>query len=191
MNHFLALRPAPVVRDRLAAVQDRLRAWNLPAAWVHPEDLHCTLLFLGQRDDDEAQWLPTLVEDVARSARVTGLQLTGMGAKGGRHEPQVVYVALADAQESCNGLHRDLAEVLDQEPERAFLPHITLCRPRTARPGDERPASNASWPALLEAHGLAEWGACPMESLVLWRRTEDVRRTTRYEELASWPLATR
>jgi 2'-5' RNA ligase len=189
MNHFLALRLAPEVRDHLSALAERLQQWGLPAAWVHPEDLHITILFLGACDADEAHLLPTLIDEYAGSQRRPGLRLTGMGAFGGRQEPQVVFAAVADEAAACCHMHRDLAEVLSVEAERDYAPHITLCRPRpiTARHG--RPAQ-ASWPNLLEAHGFADWGDCAAEALVLYCSRPYSPHGPRYHELAAWPLAT-
>ncbi len=192
MNHFLALRLADEPRDRLAAISSRLQEWNLPAAWVHPEDFHLTLLFLGRCDADEARTLPYSIEDLAQSLPRPRLRLAGLGALGGRTEPRVVYAGLEDRDGACALAHRDLCDALGMKPEAHFHPHITICRPRTPPPFDQaqpslrwsRPARR-DWPCLLEAHGLADWGECPTTELVLYRSTD---RTPRYAELASWRL---
>ncbi len=187
MNHFLALRPDGATRDRLAAIAERLRAWELPASWLHPDDYHLTVRFLGALDDDEVQLLPTLVDDVAASIRRPSLRLSGLGATGTRGHrlaavPRAVFAAVADAEHACAGLHRDLGECLDEQPERDFLPHLTLCRPQ---PQAATGQLFRDWPHLLEAHGVADWGPCTIESLTLFRSGEF---TPRYETLATWPV---
>ena len=189
MNHFLALRLTPDTRDRLGAVSERLQRWGLPAAWVHPDDLHITVLFLGHLDDQEAHLIPTLAEPCAACLRRPQLKLSGMGAFGGRSAPQVVYAAVTDAERACHGMHQDLAELLEVTAERDFFPHVTVCRPRAASQRDLREAApNASWPQLLEAHGLADWGSCDTEALVFYRSEQFSPTGLRYHELASWPL---
>lgn len=187
MNHFLALRPDDATRDRLTAVADRLRAWDLPAAWAHPDDLHLTLLFLGHLDDTEASLIPAAIDDVAQAVRRPSLRLAGLGAQGTRGlglnaVPHRVYAYVADPAYACEGIHRDLADCLEEEPQRAFLPHLTLCRPEPVAPTGKL---FRDWPHLLEAHGIADWGACTFDALGLYRSTE---RTPRYQELAAWPL---
>jgi 2'-5' RNA ligase len=189
MNTFLALRLADAPRDRLAQVAERLRAWNLPAAWVHPEDYHLTLLFLGRLSADETSMLPAAVDLVASSLRRPRLRFAGLGATGGRTEPRVVYAACADAAGGCADMHLDLSDALGMKPEaRPFLPHVTVCRPKTATPREvrEQPLMR-DWPHLLEAHGQADWGDCETTHLVLYR--SEPEGATRYRELASWPLA--
>ncbi len=186
MNHFLALRLADDPRDRLAAVADRLQAWQLPASWVHPDDYHLTVAFLGAVDADEARYLPYSIASVAGSLRRPQLRFSGLGASGGRTEPRVVYTALDDPEQACAGIHRDLCDCLGMEPERQFMPHVSICRPRSATPRDLAGAANRSWPLLLEAHGLADWGPCPTTDLVLYRTQPE--RGTRYQEVQRWPL---
>jgi RNA 2',3'-cyclic 3'-phosphodiesterase len=186
MNHFLALRLADEPRDRLAALSTRLQEWNLPANWVHPDDLHLTLLFLGRCDADEARTLPYTIEDLAQSLPRPRLRLAGLGALGGRSEPRVVYAGLEDRDGACGVAHHDLCEALGMKPEARFHPHITLCRPRGPQPFElSQMSARRDWPCLLAAHGQADWGECPTTELVLYRSTD---RTPRYAELASWRL---
>ena len=187
MNHFLALRPDAATRDRLAAIADRLRAWDLPASWTHPDDYHLTVRFLGELDDDEVQLLPTLVDDVANSIRRPSLLLSGLGASGTRGHgvaavPRAVFAAVSDAGYSCAGLHRDLGDCLDEAPLSDFLPHITLCRPHPLAATGQL---FRDWPHLLEAHGLADWGPCVIDALVLYRSGEF---TPRYATLTTWAV---
>jgi 2'-5' RNA ligase len=184
MNTFLALRLADGPRDRLARVVERLQAWELPAAWVHPEDLHLTVRFLGRLDPDESAAIPHAIDLVAGAVRQPRLRLAGLGAWGGRNEPRVVFAALEDTEAACVGMHLDLSAAVGMEPEREFAPHITLCRPKPQR---EAVPPGCDWPQLLEAHGQADWGACETTHLVLYCAESD-RDGPRYRELASWPL---
>mgnify|MGYP000911174279 CR=1 FL=1 len=182
MNHFLALRLDDAPRDRLATLAERFRSWDLPARWVHPDDYHLTLLFLGGLDADEERSVPYAIDDMARTLVAPTLRLAGLGAFGGRTEPRVVYAACTDAQGDCASAHRGLAECMDLPATAAFQPHVTLCRPTTAAPGHR---SRGDWYRFLEANGQAEWGPCPTTHLVLYRSTD---RRPRYEAVASWEL---
>lgn len=183
MNHFLALRLTDECRDRLAEVCRRLQEWQLPASWVHPEDLHLTVLFLGRLDADEQRTLPYAIDQLASTIARPTLHLSGLGAVGGRSEPRVVYCAARDQEGAVHRTHADLCDAIGVRPERTFLPHITLCRPKT--PERWAPAPRRDWPQLLEAHGLADWGECATTDLVLYQSTG---ATPRYRMLASWPL---
>ena len=187
MKHFLALALADGPRERLVQLSERLRQWNLPARWVHPEDYHITVRFLGELDAVEAAAVPCAVELVAPAIARPALTLCGLGASGGRTEPRVVYAALADSAHRLAELHYDLSGALGLEPERAFLPHVTLCRPDARARNDCSGPPRGDWPQLLEANGQADWGACETTELVLYQSRAALR--PRYHALARWRLA--
>lgn len=183
-NHFLGLRLDRASGDRLQAVAERLRAWDLPARWTHPADYHLTLLFLGPVDDAEASYLPAALDEVAGSLRAPALRFSGLGADGSSGDgPKYVFAAVDDPEQACDGMRRDLCEAMDLRPEPRFRPHVTLCRPQPVPSG--LPLMR-DWPHLLEAHGQADWGSCVVEAVVLWRSAG--AGATRYEALASWTL---
>lgn len=184
MNHFLALRLADRPRDLLATLSLRFQDWRLPATWVHPQDLHLTLCYLGHCNSDELRTLPYAIGDLARTLVQPRLRLAGLGAAGGKTEPREVFAAVEDPAGLCATTHAGLAETLGLAAERHYHPHITLCRPRSVTPFDAA-RSRRDWPQLLEANGLADWGDCPTTDLVLYRSSE---RTPRYEALEEWPL---
>lgn len=188
MNHFLALKLADAPRDRLAQVAERLQAWELPAAWVDPEDYHLTVAFLGELDTDEAHLLPSAIDHLASGLRRPELRFSGIGAWGGRTEPKVVFAAVEDLGARCADIHQDLCDALELTDERPFAPHVTLCRPRRSETW-RTPPPGRTWSDLFAAHGLAEWGACETTDLVLYRR-HDHRQGPgpRYDVLADWPL---
>ena len=186
-NHFLGLRLDLDSIDRLTTVAQRLRSWQLPARWTHPDDYHLTLVFLGPVDDDEARYLPDALAEVAGSLRAPALTFSGLGATGRNGDsdgPKYVYAAVDDPEQGCDGMRRDLCEVVEQCPEATWRPHVTLCRPQPVPHG--LPLFR-DWPHLLEANGQAHWGACVVSDVVLWRSSGI--GATRYEALASWPLA--
>ena len=184
---FFALRLDAGTRDRLAAVADRLRAWDLPARWTHTEDLHLTVAYVGLLPEVEARCLPYAVEDVASAFLRPRLALAGLAAEGTSGEvPARVQVAVADAEGACVGLHRDLSECLDDNHDRAYRPHITLARPLPLGSKHRELPLFRDWPHLLEAHAGADWGVCGVDALVLY--TSHSERTLRHEALATWSL---
>lgn len=180
MNYFLALRPTRSVRDRLAEVAGRLQAWGLAARWVDPDDYHLTLCFFGRLEETEVRTIPWSVNDVASSLCAPSLHLPGLGAFAGKREPRVVYAAVGDPEGWCVDLHLDLHDALGERPGRHFHPHITLCRPS----GGGAPGN---WPALLEAHGRADWGDCEVGDLVFYRSWSGASGR-RYEALERWKI---
>jgi 2'-5' RNA ligase len=185
VNHFLALTLDGAARDRLAQVAERFKAWDLPAAWVDPEDYHVTVAFLGELDEDEARLLPAAIDLVASGLRRPQLRFSGIGARAGRHQPQAVFAALADPEGRCADIHLDLCAALELTAERAFLPHVTICRPSRV-PAWQGAVPGRTWSDLFLANGQADWGDCATTALAFCRRHDGPG--PRYDVLTDWPL---
>lgn len=179
MNYFLALRPTAAARERLATIAERLQRWEYPARWVHPDDYHITIAFLGQLGDSELRSVPWAVNDVGHALLAPSLHLPGLGAFGGAHEPRVVYAAVGDPDGWCDDLHADCMEALGESVEARFKPHITLCRPN-GRDGGRR-----DWRTLFEACGQALWGSMEVDAFGFFVSQQG---TPRYQLLESWPI---
>lgn len=132
MRLFVALEvpevPRREVRRRLSTVRDRLPR----AKWVDPENLHLTLVFLGEV---EPARLPVLEERLAEAFAPfppLDLRLEGGGTFPPGRPARVAWVGV-DAPDDIVDLQRAVEKVAVEtvgiEPEgRAYQPHVTLAR---------------------------------------------------------------
>jgi 2'-5' RNA ligase len=140
MNYrcFIALEAPPPVHKSLSARLEEYR--RQPGVnWVSPENLHLTLLFLGDvemaRLEELDDAIGKAVEGVeAFELRVLGLEL--FPAKS----PRLVWASLKEAEEAIFHLHRKLLSALrdlglDPDPKPLKL-HITLGRIKRFLPPD-------------------------------------------------------
>jgi len=167
MRLFVALEvPEPVRREvarRMAGLRDRLPR----ARWVDPENIHLTLLFLGQTPDDKVPVLSAkLREAFARHAPMT-VRLSGGGTFPPKRPARVAWIGM-EAPEELAAVQADAVaaavEAVGFEPEeRPFRPHVTLARcepnwPRdavdkftTAFPGEIGPPFTVDQGVLMES----------------------------------------
>lgn len=147
MRLFVALEvPEPVRREvarRMAGLRDRLPR----ARWVDPENIHLTLLFLGQTPDDKVPALAAkLREAFARHAPMT-VRLSGGGTFPPKRPARVAWVGMEAPEELAAvqaGAVAAAIEAVGFEPEeRPFMPHVTLarCEPNWPRDAAEKFAS--------------------------------------------------
>ncbi|WP_456451896.1 RNA 2',3'-cyclic phosphodiesterase [Hydrogenimonas sp.] len=92
------------------------------AKWVEPRNLHLTWFFLGERDS--AAHILDLLQPLKMLPRLP-LSIQGFGTFGEPH-PKVFYLKTASVVTTI--LHEKIAEMLGEESEEHFKPHITMAR---------------------------------------------------------------
>src|SRR6266852_5780230 len=66
LRTFIALDLGKTVRDKAVALQESLARAGSDVKWVEPENLHVTLLFLGEVDDRDVPAVCRTVADCCR-----------------------------------------------------------------------------------------------------------------------------
>jgi RNA 2',3'-cyclic 3'-phosphodiesterase len=173
---FAAIALPDPVRTDLTILQ-----LGLPVRPVPPENLHLTLLFLGELPERQLEDI-----DVAfRQLRAPGfeLALTGVGLFGGS-KPRVVYAGAAE-----NPALRHLQAKVDTAarsagfdlPARRFAPHVSLARL------PERTPNRARLEAFVASRGGYAAPRFTVEDFHLFRSRLAPGGAT-YDELARYPL---
>ena len=149
MRLFTAIEFSEAVRAAIAAEQRRV-VESLAGGrirLVKPEQMHLTLVFIGEVTEERAGGITSLMErDIPMPP--FRISLGGIGAFPPRGAPRALYVDVVDGAAATAELHALVAERLGQRDERPFRPHVTLGRWRESRPAD-RP--KASPPAAIGA----------------------------------------
>ena len=144
---FVAL---PVASEARRAVGERIeiaRESLPPARWVRPENLHLTLVFLGELDPDRVGPLAAALGPAFGAHPSLRLRLAGAGcfppaSRGGRRRPaRVAWIGVeADGGDAgLRALQADVAaaavdSVGHRPDDRGWSPHLTLARPRPPWP---------------------------------------------------------
>ena len=178
---FLALPLPDAVIAPLSLAQSRLRLPVPPARPVARENLHLTLVFLGEQRPD---MLEALHEELAlRQPAGFTLRLDGLGVFGG-DRPHNLHARVAP-EPALSALQARLdraARMQGMRPERRrFTPHVTLAR---LRPGDIGPAALAG---AIERVGALDARPFAVDRFALFR--SHLRRDgAQYDMLAEYPL---
>ena len=138
MRLFIAIFPPPDVQALAYRASDPLRPGHDAVAWVKRDNLHYTMRFLGDVDDEGARKAEEAMREAAASRQRFGATLGGFGAFPSAKRARVLWIGMLQGAEPM----RLLASALDQaltrhgfEPaEESFEPHLTVGRVRA--PGD-------------------------------------------------------
>ncbi len=165
---FVAVEINDAVRAALVRMQRRLALAQGHVSWTRPENIHCTLLFLG---DVPAAEIPAVADAVAAAAaasRRCAVEAAGLGCFGPPRAPRIIWAGLQPAdplaemqRQLCRAMPRNSAAL--GEREKAFHPHLTIGRVRSARNSDRLAAAIARNAAAVFG-ALAVERICLMES---------------------------
>jgi 2'-5' RNA ligase len=147
--------PGKNLQSRCVALQETFARAGVDVKWVEAENLHVTLLFLGEVLD---RTLPDVCRAVALVAgRHEGFTLgvETIGCFPNMRRPRVVWAGIGAGTQELVALHAALESPLGElgcyrREERQFTPHITLGRLRSEQVTDELAgvlARKATWQA--------------------------------------------
>lgn len=135
MRAFIALPLPATVRDVLGDVCRRLdRLMQGGVRWVAPAQIHLTLRFLGEIDEDLAASISGQLAAASPRWCSWRARLGQIGGFPNLHSARVLWVGIEDGGKAAE-MQREVEAILgrlgiDREP-RAFTAHLTLGRRRT------------------------------------------------------------
>lgn len=123
---FTAIDLPAEQRDRLAALCKGIDG----AKWVKPEQIHLTLRFIGETDDETTQLLQAALEEIAPPSLT--LQISGAGTfPPSPKPPRVLWIAVEN-NPALHALQRQIEAAAQDcgfpREKRPWSPHITLAR---------------------------------------------------------------
>ncbi|MBN2123396.1 MAG: RNA 2',3'-cyclic phosphodiesterase [Deltaproteobacteria bacterium] len=184
---FLAFELPPTIREILSGVSRELRISSLNARWVHENNIHLTVVFLGDVADEHIPSMGAGIEKVCLKTSPFHISLTGIGFFPTRRQPRVLWLGLNGDMERMSLFRDDLQRVVTpfgvREEKRPFKPHLTLGRFRRFDQG-----SGYLLDRFLTRYGDLTSPPGALRELVLFR--SDLKPAGAvYTPLFSWPLA--
>lgn len=188
MRVFLATPSDPEWAQSARRLVERLRPASPPASWTRPESWHLTLKFLGEVSAETAERFARGLDATIARARGGALPTAGALLLPGRSRPRVLGVgfsAESSAAAQLSAIAGEAEEVSRRlgapAVDRAFRPHVTLCRLRSPWPRDavDRYAREA------DGWDFPDW---PVRSCVLYESRLSPSGA-RHTPLADWTLA--
>ncbi|QOR65885.1 RNA 2',3'-cyclic phosphodiesterase [Cytobacillus suaedae] len=131
-HYFIALSLPQPIREVLTGVKELVEP-KLPfKTWVHPQDLHITLAFLGNPSSlSQMGAVKGKLKIVSAKHSSFTLELDGFGIFGKSDSPRILWSALKE-QNYLLQLQKDIyqacTEIGFKLEDRPYKPHITLAR---------------------------------------------------------------
>src|SRR6478672_4108503 len=128
LRTFIAVGIDKTIRDHAVALQEALGRSGADVKWVEPENLHVTLLFLGEVEDRTLPAVCRVVADVAARLPPFEISVEGAGCFPSARRPKTLWVGIGAGTQELVALHDALEPpLLDlgcyRREERQYTPH--------------------------------------------------------------------
>jgi 2'-5' RNA ligase len=186
IRSFLAFELPVDIKKTVKRVTGEIRDSGLDARWVKAENIHLTIVFLGNVKTEEIDSIGEKVRNVCPEYGSFDIALKGVGCFPSMRRPRVLWLGLDGEIERMSHFRDDLQRALKafgiKEEKRPFKPHLTLGRFRSTRKMGSKLEELLSKYAALES---------PVESLnELYLFKSDLKPGGAvYTKLRSWPLS--
>jgi 2'-5' RNA ligase len=185
MRSFLAFELPLEIKNVVARVSEELRQSTLNARWVKVDNIHLTVVFMGNIETEDIPAIAGGVKEVCQAFGAFDLSLKGIGCFPNRRNPRVLWLGLdgdlEPMSEFRDALQGHLTDFGIKEEKRKFKPHLTLGRFRKPKKMDSKEDQ------LLSKYEDISSSVCSLKELILFK--SDLKPTGAvYTKVEAWPL---
>ena len=186
IRSFLAFELPRDVRIILERVALEAREYDLPVKWVKVQNIHLTMVFLGNVSPDVLEFIQEQAQSACLEFGPFSAAIGGMGTFPNRRNPRVLWLGLKGELERLSlfrdALQQNLGPFGIKVEKRPFRPHLTLGRFRKGK------GKGLDLEELLSRYEEVKSPSSMLSELVLFR--SDLKPTGAvYTRLAAWPLS--
>ncbi len=128
---FVAVEMPESIQDLLTEIQEAFRPKIERASWTRPRNIHLTLKFLGEVENNSVNQIDVSLHRTAGQQKPFSIEIGGVGAFPNLVQPRVLWVGIKRGTIQLS----TLASTIDDElvklgfpNENRFHPHLTLAR---------------------------------------------------------------
>jgi len=135
MRTFIAVELPEDIKRAIISVQDKLKASGADVKWVPAQNIHLTLKFLGEIDQDIFEKISLIMEGTAGGTPPFEADIVSVGAFPKISYPRVIWIGIGLGDDKLQPIVKTLEEKIQElgipKEERAFASHITIGRVRS------------------------------------------------------------
>ena len=135
MRVFLAMEIDKKLLDKISKVQKEFAKCKAPIKFVETENLHCTLKFFGEIDDNKLNEIIEAIESKIKNHEPFKISIKKTGVFPNEKYIRVLWLGMEDVEPFTN-LQKDLDEdfvKMGFKKERSYQPHLTIGRVKGAK----------------------------------------------------------
>lgn len=129
-HYFIAVKLPNEIKNILAEWKEMIEEKTPFRSWVHKEDYHITLSFLGSAEERQLEKLKLDLQQLAEISRFS-LTLQGCHTFGVKEQPRVFWIGVEE-ERALFDLQKEVYTICEQNgfqlETRPYHPHITVAR---------------------------------------------------------------
>jgi len=134
---FIAVEIDPPNRQKLIELISHLKKSNADLRWINEKQMHLTLKFLGNIEEDEARQISGSLKSIACNFNGFNIRFSKIGAFPDMHRPRVIWMGIDKGAESLKALNEKIEEALQklgfEKEKREYKAHLTLGRVKSLK----------------------------------------------------------
>ncbi len=142
MREFIAIELPGFLKQSLISVKDQLDTGDAKVKWVRPENMHLTIKFLGEIDEEQEKEIAESIENAVSRIQPFNLGIENIGAFPRISNPRVIWAGI-NKNDILDGIFEKIEKAavnVGIPPEkRSFSPHLTLGRVKFMKKGSSLP----------------------------------------------------
>ncbi|MGQ9706899.1 MAG: RNA 2',3'-cyclic phosphodiesterase [bacterium] len=132
LRSFIALPLSKPLRENLITLIEELSRVSTKIKWVEKENLHITIRFLGDIDDELVKKISDILDDIAGGVVPFPFKVEGVGAFPHPKRARVIWAGVSQGFDEMVKIEKEISKRLEEigipKEEKAFHPHITIGR---------------------------------------------------------------
>jgi len=155
---FIALPLPEEIQKALRELQEQLKKDLPQVRWIKPENMHLTLKFLGEVENDLLASLEKSLREIASPYETFSLCANGLDCFPPKGSPRVIWVGLQEKTGTLLKLAASIESEMEKfsfpKEKRAFTPHLTLGR---LRPDQKPKISSLTMKEIIQKEGFTDF----------------------------------
>ena len=131
LHYFLAVPIPDKLKKSLSTYSNELKIKFPFERWVHPEDVHITLAFLGKTEEEKLQQLHKSLIGIKNNHTTFEITLQSIGTFGKIQSPRIFWIGVKKNEylsQLRDQVYKTCMEVGYELDTRPYSPHVTLAR---------------------------------------------------------------
>lgn len=133
---FICFELSEAIKKELAQLQLDVKKLGRGVRWSNPDDIHLTLKFLGDVEENLITDITEAVKAAAAQTAAFQISISGTGAFPNFDHPRVYWVGIKEASGALvrvqSNIENELQRIGFAKEQRKFSPHLTLGRVKSS-----------------------------------------------------------